>query len=61
MLETAAKELEYFGIRAQIRNKRMSRSGFGFALSYMGPLYEGRDITKTGSKGQESSRLQSWR
>src|SRR5660398_251872 len=45
-LETAVKELEYFGIRAQIRNKRMSRSGFGFALSYMGPLYEGRDITK---------------
>ncbi len=45
-LETAAKELEYFGIRSEIRNKRMSRSGFGFALSYMGPLYEGRDITK---------------
>jgi len=31
--ETAVKELEYFGIRAQIRNKRMSRSGFGFSLS----------------------------
>ncbi|PWB56502.1 MAG: hypothetical protein C3F06_01050 [Candidatus Methanoperedenaceae archaeon] len=45
-LETAAKELEYFGIRSELRNKRMSRSGFGFALSYMGPLYEGRDITK---------------
>ncbi len=45
-LETAAKELEYFGIRAEIRNKRMSRSGFGFTLSYSGPLYEGRDITK---------------
>ncbi len=45
-LETASKELEYFGIRAEIRNKRMSRSGFGFALSYSGPLYEGRDITK---------------
>ena len=27
-LENAAKELEYFGIRAEIRNKRMSRSGF---------------------------------
>lgn len=45
-LETAAKELEYFGIRAELRNKRMSRSGFGFTLSYRGPLYEGRDITK---------------
>jgi len=45
-LETAAKELEYFGIRAEVRNKRMSRSGFGFTLSYRGPLYEGRDITK---------------
>ncbi len=45
-LETAAKELEYFGIRAEVRNKRMSRSGFGFTLSYSGPLYEGRDITK---------------
>src|SRR3990170_4013856 len=27
-LETAAKELEYFGIRAEVRNKRISRSGF---------------------------------
>ncbi len=45
-LETAAKELEYFGIRSEIRNKRMSRSGFGFALSYIGPLYEGRNITR---------------
>jgi predicted nucleotidyltransferase component of viral defense system len=45
-LETAAEELEYFGIRTEIRNKRMSRSGFGFTLSYMGPLYEGRDITR---------------
>lgn len=45
-LETAVKELEYFGIRAQIRNKRMSRSGFGFILSYKGPLYDGREITK---------------
>ncbi len=45
-LETAAKELEYFGIRAEVRNKRMSRAGFGFTLSYRGPLYEGRDITK---------------
>ncbi|MDP3103066.1 MAG: nucleotidyl transferase AbiEii/AbiGii toxin family protein [Candidatus Methanoperedens sp.] len=39
-------ELEFFGIRAEVRNKRMSRSGFGFTLSYSGPLYEGRDITK---------------
>ena len=45
-LETAAKELEYFGIRAEVRNKRISRSGFGFTLSYKGPLYESRDITK---------------
>lgn len=45
-LETTAKELEYFGIRAEVRNKRMSRSGFGFTLSYRGPLYEGRDVTK---------------
>jgi len=45
-LETAAKGLEYFGIRGEVRNKRMSRSGFGFTLSYKGPLYEGRDITK---------------
>ncbi len=45
-LEIAVKELEYFGIRAEIRNKRMSRSGFGFTLSYKGPLYDGRDITK---------------
>jgi len=45
-LETAAEELEYFGIRAEVRNKRMSRAGFGFTLSYMGPLFEGRDITK---------------
>lgn len=45
-LETAVKELGYFGIRAEIRNKRMSRSGFGFSLSYRGPLYDGRDITK---------------
>jgi len=45
-LEKAAQELEYFGIRADIRNKRMSRSGFGFTLSYKGPLYENRDLTK---------------
>jgi predicted nucleotidyltransferase component of viral defense system len=45
-LGTAAKELEYFGIRAEVRNKRMFRSGFGFTLSYRGPLYQGRDITK---------------
>ncbi len=35
-----------FGIRAEVRNKRMSRSGIGFTLSYQGPLYDGRDITK---------------
>ncbi len=46
VLETAAKELEYFGIKTKLRNKRMSRSGFGFALSYRGPLYDGRNITK---------------
>lgn len=45
-LETAAKELEYFGIKGEVRNRRMSRSGFGFTLSYMGPLYEGRDLTR---------------
>jgi len=46
VLETAAKELEYFGIKTELRNKRMSRSGFGFAISYRGPLYDGRNITK---------------
>ncbi len=46
ILETAALELKYFGITATIKDKRMSRSGFGFALSYKGPLYDGRDITK---------------
>ena len=45
-LETAAKELGYFGIRSVIRDRRASRSGFGVILSYMGPLYDGRDITK---------------
>ncbi|MBW6518949.1 MAG: nucleotidyl transferase AbiEii/AbiGii toxin family protein [ANME-2 cluster archaeon] len=45
-LEIAAGELEYFGIETEIKNKRMSRSGFGFALSYRGPLYDGRNITK---------------
>lgn len=46
VLETAVKELEYFGIKTELRNKRMSRSGFGFAISYRGPLYDGRNITK---------------
>ena len=45
-LETAVKELEHFGIKGEIRNKRWSGSGFGFALSYSGPLYDGRDLTK---------------
>jgi predicted nucleotidyltransferase component of viral defense system len=45
-LETAAGELEYFGIKTELKNKRMSRSGFGLALGYRGPLYDGRNITK---------------
>jgi len=45
-VDEEANRLEYFGIRADLRNKRMSRSGFCFTLSYRGPLYEGRDITK---------------
>jgi len=45
-LETAARELEYFGIESELKNKRMSSSGFGLALSYRGPLYDGRNITK---------------
>ncbi|MCD4768375.1 MAG: nucleotidyl transferase AbiEii/AbiGii toxin family protein [Methanosarcinales archaeon] len=45
-LETAAKELEYFGFETELKNKRMPRLGFGFAISYRGPLYDGRNITK---------------
>lgn len=45
-LKEAIAELELFGIKGELRDFRSSASGFGMGLSYAGPLFDGRDLTK---------------
>lgn len=46
-LETVAQKMETYGISAIVRNKRgRENQGFGFDISYKGPLFDGRDATK---------------
>lgn len=40
------KELEFYGIGAEIRQEWQSEFGYSFDVSYRGPLYDGRDRSK---------------
>lgn len=47
ILEDISKRMETYGVLAEVRNKKgRENQGFGFDLSYKGPLYDGRDVTK---------------
>ena len=41
--QTVVRGLEDFGILAEIVNERASTEGYGFHVSFRGPLYDGRD------------------
>jgi predicted nucleotidyltransferase component of viral defense system len=45
-VEEAVRELGRLGIEAVLRDRRGSATGFGAAISYRGPLFDGRDGTK---------------
>lgn len=45
-LRAAAAELSAFGAQALLRNERSNQNGFGCALSYRGPLFNGRPNSK---------------
>jgi predicted nucleotidyltransferase component of viral defense system len=40
------KDLQAFGITAEIRNSWLSEIGYSFDVSFQGPLFDGRDRTK---------------
>lgn len=42
----ARAELSAFGAQALLRNERSNQNGFGCALSYQGPLFNGRPNSK---------------
>ena len=47
ILEGIARNMKTYGILTEIRNIRgRENQGFGFDLSFKGPLYDGRNITK---------------
>ncbi|MBL7169402.1 MAG: nucleotidyl transferase AbiEii/AbiGii toxin family protein [Candidatus Aenigmarchaeota archaeon] len=50
ILEAAAKDMKYFGIGAEIKEKKIWKVGIGCKLSYKGPFFDGRDITKNSIK-----------
>lgn len=45
-LLATVSDLALFGVNAVARNQRRTRSSWGFDLSYAGPLFDGRTITK---------------
>jgi predicted nucleotidyltransferase component of viral defense system len=45
-LQTAIAELSSFGVQGVLRNERRGVQGVGFELSYQGPLFDGRAVTK---------------
>lgn len=45
-LQTVVDELSVFGAQGILRNERRSPQGVGFELSYQGPLFDGRAVTK---------------
>lgn len=45
-LHTAVDELGGFGVQGILRNERRSPQGVGLELSYQGPLFDGRAVTK---------------
>jgi predicted nucleotidyltransferase component of viral defense system len=48
ILKSVASEMNLFGIETEIRDlKGKPHQGFGFRLSYKGPLYDGRPQTKS--------------
>ena len=50
ILKAAAKDMKYFGIGAEIKEKRIWKVGIGCKLSYKGPSFDGRNITKNSIK-----------
>lgn len=48
ILKNVASEMKMFGIETEIKDmKGRPKQGFGFRLSYKGPLYDGRPQTKS--------------
>lgn len=45
-LQTVVGELDTFGVQSVLRNERRGARGVGFELSYQGPLFDGRAVTK---------------
>lgn len=45
-LQSVAAELASFGVQGTLRNERRSAQGVGLELSYQGPLFDGRAVTK---------------
>jgi predicted nucleotidyltransferase component of viral defense system len=57
-------DLGDFGIQAEVRNEWESDVGFSFDVSYQGPLYDGRDRSKSKVRMDVSCRLEpveTWR
>lgn len=46
LFSQAINDLRTFGVGAAIRNEWESHVGYNFEVSFQGPLYDGRDITK---------------
>jgi predicted nucleotidyltransferase component of viral defense system len=46
ILEKVSQNLDLFGLKCFLKDLRESDTGFGVKLSYQGPLYDGRDVTK---------------
>lgn len=45
-LDAAVNGLTLFGVEGIMRNQRRTAVAWGFDLSYAGPLFDGRDVTK---------------